>query len=67
MDEYGLAGSWLSDALNTNNHTFEVAPVFIVVEREVIKWIKTKFGYKEQEGDGIFSPGKLTREHCCNV
>ena len=26
VDEYGLAGSWLSDALNTNIHTFEVAP-----------------------------------------
>ena len=25
-DEYGLAGSWLSDALNTNIHTFEVSP-----------------------------------------
>ena len=23
-DEYGVAGSWLTDALNTNIHTFEV-------------------------------------------
>lgn len=26
-DEYGVAGSWLSDALNTNIHTFEVTVV----------------------------------------
>ena len=26
VDEYGLVGFWLSDALNTNIHTFEVAP-----------------------------------------
>merc|ERR1712241_1386119 len=32
-DEYGVAGSWLSDALNTNIHTFEVAPSFIIIER----------------------------------
>ena len=27
-DEYGVAGSWLSDALNTNIHTFEVNKTF---------------------------------------
>ena len=26
VDEYGLVGFWLSDTLNTNIHTFEVAP-----------------------------------------
>jgi hypothetical protein len=36
-DEYGLAASWLSEALNTNNHTFEVAPVFTIVERAVLR------------------------------
>lgn len=56
-DEYGLAGSWLSDALNTNNHTFEVAPVFIVVERAILSYIMSKFGWQEGEGDGIMCPG----------
>ena len=37
IDTFGLAGSWLSDALNTNNHTFEVAPVFIVVEKALLR------------------------------
>ena len=56
-DEYGLAGSWLSDALNTNNHTFEVAPVFIVVERAVLGYVMSKFGWPSGEGDGIMCPG----------
>merc|ERR1711936_860627 len=37
-DPAGLAGQWLSDALNTNNHTFEVAPVFILVERALLEY-----------------------------
>lgn len=55
-DEYGVAGSWLSDALNTNIHTFEVAPAFIVIEHHVLGHIRRLFGWGEQ-GDGIFSPG----------
>ena len=27
------------EALNTNNHTFEVAPVFILVEQAIIKYL----------------------------
>jgi len=55
-DEYGVAGSWLSDALNTNIHTFEVAPAFIIIEHHVIGYIRKLFGWGDQ-GDGIFSPG----------
>jgi len=55
-DEYGVAGSWLSDALNTNIHTFEVAPAFIIIEHHVLGYIRKLFGWGE-EGDGIFSPG----------
>ena len=38
VDEYGLAGSWLSDALNTNIHTFEVAPAFIAIEHSLLAY-----------------------------
>jgi len=55
-DEYGVAGSWLSDALNTNIHTFEVAPSFIIIEHSVLGHIRKLFDWGEQ-GDGIFSPG----------
>lgn len=37
-------------------HTFEVAPVFILVEHFVIARLVELFGWPE--GDGIFSPGK---------
>jgi len=57
IDTYGLAGAWLSDALNTNNHTFEVAPVFIVVEKELMRYVMSKFGWNPKMGDGITSPG----------
>jgi len=55
-DEYGLAGSWLSDALNTNIHTFEVAPAFIIIEHHILAHIRQLFGWGDQ-GDGVFSPG----------
>ncbi|XP_045210018.2 cysteine sulfinic acid decarboxylase-like isoform X2 [Mercenaria mercenaria] len=52
---YGLTGAWLSDALNTNMHTFEVAPAFIVIEKYLIEKLCSIIGYKA--GDGIFCPG----------
>lgn len=47
---------WLSDALNTNNHTFEVAPVFTVVEKALLDYTIQKLGWTNG-GDGITAPG----------
>ncbi|EDW18723.1 cysteine sulfinic acid decarboxylase [Drosophila mojavensis] len=55
MDPFGLAGSWLTEALNTSSYTFEVAPVFSLVETEVISAVCRLAGYSH--GDGIFAPG----------
>ncbi|XP_064091180.1 cysteine sulfinic acid decarboxylase-like [Macrobrachium nipponense] len=55
IGEEALAGAWLVEALNTNQYTFEVAPVFIVVERYVIGELISLFGWGA--GDGIFAPG----------
>ena len=44
VDEYGLAGSWLSDALNTNIHTFEVAPAFIAIEHSLLAYLQPTSG-----------------------
>ncbi|XP_013106315.1 cysteine sulfinic acid decarboxylase [Stomoxys calcitrans] len=55
MDPYGLAGSWITEALNTSAYTFEVAPVFSLVETEVVRKVCELCGYGQ--GDGIFSPG----------
>ncbi|KAG7169639.1 Cysteine sulfinic acid decarboxylase-like 1 [Homarus americanus] len=32
IDEVALTGAWMTEALNTNQYTFEVAPVFMLVE-----------------------------------
>ncbi|XP_043247931.1 cysteine sulfinic acid decarboxylase-like [Colletes gigas] len=57
-DEYGLAGSWLTDIFNTSQYTYEVAPVFTLMEREVIERSLELVGYPPMpEGDGILSPG----------
>ncbi|XP_068205119.1 cysteine sulfinic acid decarboxylase-like [Palaemon carinicauda] len=55
IDEVALAGSWLTEALNTNQYTFEVAPVFIMVEHYIISQLISIFGW--ESGDGIFAPG----------
>ena len=51
VDEYGLAGSWLSDALNTNIHTFEVAPAFIAIEHSLLAYIWQLFGWAADQVD----------------
>ncbi|KAJ4449078.1 hypothetical protein ANN_00473 [Periplaneta americana] len=53
-DPYGLAGAWLAEALNTNIHTYEVAPVFVLVECAVLQRVLKIVGFSD--GDGIFSP-----------
>ncbi|KAG0719921.1 Acidic amino acid decarboxylase GADL1 [Chionoecetes opilio] len=55
IDEVALAGAWLTEALNTNQHTFEVAPVFTLVEHFILNRLVELFDW--QDGDGIFSPG----------
>lgn len=55
MDPYGLAGSWLTEALNTSQYTFEVAPVFTLIEDSVITKALNLIGF--ENGDGIFCPG----------
>ncbi|XP_024935707.1 acidic amino acid decarboxylase GADL1 isoform X2 [Cephus cinctus] len=58
VDEYGIAGAWLTEALNTSQYTYEVAPVFTLLEREVIERSLELIGFpKVPEGDGIFCPG----------
>lgn len=55
IDPYGLAGAWLAEALNTNIHTYEVAPVFVLVECAVLQHVLNIAGFPN--GDGIFAPG----------
>lgn len=57
LDPYGLIGQWLTDALNPSVYTFEVSPVFTLMEEEVLKEMRKIVGYKDGKGDGIFCPG----------
>lgn len=54
-DPYGLAGAWISEACNTSQYTFEVGPVFTLIELKLLGHILKLFGIPN--GDGIFSPG----------
>ncbi|XP_075067411.1 glutamate decarboxylase 1-like [Mixophyes fleayi] len=53
----GLAGEWLTATANTNMFTYEIAPVFIIMEGLLIKKMHELIGWRENEADGIFSPG----------
>ena len=50
-----LAGEWLTATANTNMFTYEIAPVFILMEHEVLKKMREIIGFKE--GDSILAPG----------
>ena len=55
MDPYGLAGQWVTDALNPSVYTYEVAPVFTLMEAAVLEEMRRMVGFKH--GDGMFCPG----------
>eukprot|EP01025_Chloroclados_australasicus_P039214 TRINITY_DN4049_c0_g1_i1.p1 TRINITY_DN4049_c0_g1~~TRINITY_DN4049_c0_g1_i1.p1 ORF type:complete len:555 (+),score=43.99 TRINITY_DN4049_c0_g1_i1:29-1666(+) len=57
-DVVSTVGDWLATVVNTNVHTFEVAPVFTVVEVEVLSKIARVIGGEyAQVHDGLFAPG----------
>ena len=55
VDTFGMAGGLLSEALNTNGYSHEVAPVFSAVEKSLIQYFGTKFGWEYV--DGLTTPG----------
>nr|XP_061827622.1 glutamate decarboxylase 1-like [Nerophis lumbriciformis] len=57
LDIVGLAGEWLTSTANTNMFTYEIAPVFVLMEQLTLKKMREIIGWPEGEGDGIFSPG----------
>lgn len=38
--------------------TYEIAPVFVLMEQLTLKKMREIVGWPDGEGDGIFSPGK---------
>uniref|UniRef100_A0A8C4P0Q6 Glutamate decarboxylase 1 n=1 Tax=Dicentrarchus labrax TaxID=13489 RepID=A0A8C4P0Q6_DICLA len=57
LDIVGLAGEWLTSTANTNMFTYEIAPVFVLMEQLTLKKMREIVGWPVGEGDGIFSPG----------
>lgn len=41
--------------------TYEVAPVFVLLEYVTLKKMREIIGWEDGRGDGIFSPGKISR------
>jgi len=54
-DPIGQMAEWICATLNTAVHVFGAAPVFTVVEHEVVKKCGELFGFKAC--DGVFGPG----------
>lgn len=50
-----MAGEWLTATANTNMFTYEIAPVFILMETVVLAKMREIIGY--QGGDSILAPG----------
>ncbi|XP_076180879.1 glutamate decarboxylase-like protein black [Ptiloglossa arizonensis] len=57
VDPYGLLGQWMTDALNPSVYTYEVSPVFSLMEEELLREMRKIIGWKDGRGDGIFCPG----------
>ena len=50
-----MAGEWLAATANANMFTYEIAPVFIMMEHEVLLKMRDVIGWSE--GDSILAPG----------
>lgn len=57
VDPYALVGQWLTDALNPSVYTYEVSPVFVLMEEVVLREMRSIVGWPNGDGDGLFSPG----------
>uniref|UniRef100_A0A8I6GBN4 Cysteine sulfinic acid decarboxylase n=1 Tax=Rattus norvegicus TaxID=10116 RepID=A0A8I6GBN4_RAT len=55
LDPHALAGRIITESLNTSQYTYEIAPVFVLMEEEVLKKLRALVGWNT--GDGVFCPG----------
>ncbi|GAB5573842.1 glutamate decarboxylase 1 isoform X2 [Prionailurus iriomotensis] len=55
LDPHSLAGRVITESLNTSQYTYEIAPVFVLMEEEVLKKLRALVGWSS--GDGVFCPG----------
>ncbi|CRL04754.1 CLUMA_CG017814, isoform A [Clunio marinus] len=55
LDMVAMAGEWLTATANSNMFTYEVSPVFILMEHEVLAKMRELIGFTV--GDSILAPG----------
>eukprot|EP00164_Ancoracysta_twista_P010235 GFYU01015386.1.p1 GENE.GFYU01015386.1~~GFYU01015386.1.p1 ORF type:complete len:496 (-),score=148.58 GFYU01015386.1:53-1540(-) len=65
-DVIGQMAEWIAAVLNTNVHTYAVAPVFAVMEVELLRQMCKIVGFGEN-GDGILCPGGSYGNLLCMV
>ncbi|KAG8585261.1 hypothetical protein GDO81_004949 [Engystomops pustulosus] len=66
LDRHALTGRIITEALNTSQYTYEVAPVFVLMEEEVLKTMRSFVGWKT--GDGLFCPGgSISNMYAMNI
>ena len=56
LDIVSLAGEWLTATSNTNMFTYEIAPVFILMEHACLAKMREIIGFTQ--GDSILAPGR---------
>lgn len=61
-----MAGEWLTATANTNMFTYEIAPVFILMENVVMTHMREIIGSGWRSGDSILAPGNLDNALYCN-
>lgn len=76
-DPAGVAGDWVSSVLNASMYTYEIAPVFSLMERVIFEKLASYVGPTFAENaEGIFCPGgsacnqsvravPFRAAHCC--
>lgn len=61
LDTISLAGEWVTATANTNMFTYEIAPVFILMEAFILKKMREIIGFAD--GDSILAPGKYSNNN----
>uniref|UniRef100_A0A8C1LNH0 Zgc:163121 n=1 Tax=Cyprinus carpio TaxID=7962 RepID=A0A8C1LNH0_CYPCA len=71
LDIIGVAGEWLTSTarmfLYVYRFTYEISPVFILMEEVVLRKMHSIIGWPEEDGDGIFCPGNNTMSNLYSV
>lgn len=61
LDLVSMAGEWLTATANTNMFTYEIAPVFILMENVVMTHMREIIGGENwRNGDSILAPGNIS-------